>query len=154
MKTKIIVCIIAVSALYSCSKKEILEKDGGIIISESNRYISTKDRLVVVTSTSFTEGDKSDTLKIQLSDKDWNILQKSFTKNQIFSISNNHPEIGEKSNSIIPFPKKIEIKTNKRNLTINYNYFVGNEKIDTVKSKNLKQFMRTFDSIIYYKTIK
>jgi len=48
----------------------------------------------------------------------------------------------------------MEIKTNKRTLKVTYNYFIGNEKLDNEKSKKFKQFMRTFDSIINYKTIK
>jgi len=76
-KTKFILIILFLSTIYSCNKKEELE-NGDITVSESNRYISTAKRIVVYTSSSFTDGDKSDTFKIKFSDKDWVILQKSF----------------------------------------------------------------------------
>jgi RHS repeat-associated protein len=148
---KVTLAFLIISSLYSCNKKEDLEDN--ITVSESNRYISTSKGIVVYTSTSYTEGDKSDTFKIKFSNKDWNILRNSFNKNQIYSIDNDLT-IGEKSNSLTSYPKKMEIKTNKRVLKVTYNYFIGNETIDYDKSKKFKQFMRTFDSLIYYKTIK
>ncbi|MCT2563102.1 hypothetical protein [Chryseobacterium herbae] len=151
-KIKKTVISLSLAVLSSCSEKERLE-GRDISLSRENTFVSTAKGIVVYESNSFTEESKSDTFKIRFSNHDWDILRKSFDKNQIYTL-NDDSDIGESTTSM-SLPKTISIKTNKRKLSINYHYFIGEkDKIDPDKSKKLKRFMRTFDSLIYYRIEK
>lgn len=148
---KLVICLSLVM-LSSCKEKERLE-GRDISLSKENTFVSTAKGIVVYESTSFTEESKSDTFKIQFSNQDWDILRKSFDKNQIYTLDDDS-DIGE-SSTYMSLPKTINIKTNKRNLSINYHYFINEkDKINQDKSAKLKRFMRTFDSLIYYRIEK
>lgn len=135
--------------LFSCGKKEILGED--IKILNQNRTLSTVDGTDIYTTNLMIEPDTSDTLRFKLTDKDWAFLRKSFDKNKIYLINNN-TKIGERANSIEP-GDTIIIKTSKRYLSVNYSYFLDEkENIDTVKTKSLKNFIHTFDSLVYYRS--
>lgn len=138
--------------LFSCTEKEELESRD-ISLSKENTFVSTAKDIVVYESISYTEESRKDTFKIRFSDKDWDILRKSFDKNKIYSLDDDS-EIGERT-TFMSLPKTISVKTNKRKLTVGYHYFIGEkDKIDEDKSKRLKRFMRTFDSLIYYRIEK
>ncbi|PKF75434.1 hypothetical protein [Chryseobacterium sp. PMSZPI] len=137
------------SILFSCEKKEILSED--IKILNQNRNLSTVNGTDIYTTSLMMEPDTSDTLRFKLTDKDWAVLRKSFDKNKIYLINNN-TKIGQRANSIEP-GDTIIIKTNKRSLSIHYRYFLDEkENIDTVKTKSFKNFMHTFDSLVYYRS--
>jgi len=145
---KSVICL-SLAVLSCCSEKERLE-GRDISLSNENTFVSTTKGIVVYKSNNFTEESKSDIFKIQFSNHDWDILRKSFDKNQIYTLDDDS-DIGE-STASMSLPKTISIKTNKRKLSINYHYFMGEkDKIDKDKSEKLKRFMRTFDSLIYYK---
>lgn len=148
---KSVVCL-SLLMLSSCTEKERLE-GRDISLSKENTFVSTAKGIVVYESNSFTEESKSDTFKIRFSTHDWDILRESFDKNQIFTL-NDDSDLGERTTSM-SLPKTISIKTNKRNLSINYHYFINEkDKIDQDKSEKLKSIMRTFDSLIYYRIEK
>ncbi|WP_223608898.1 hypothetical protein [Chryseobacterium sp. OSA05B] len=151
-KIKKIVTFLSLAVLFSCTEKEQLE-GRDLSLSKENTFVSTTQGIVVYESNSFTEESKSDTFKIRFSNQDWDILRKSFDKNQIYTLDDDS-DIGESTTSI-SLPKTISIKTNKRKLSITYHYFMDRkDKIDQDKSGKLKRFMRTFDSLIYYRIEK
>ncbi|MBL1222033.1 hypothetical protein JET18_14360 [Chryseobacterium sp. L7] len=148
---RLLICALS-SILFSCTQKEQLE-GRDISSTDFTRFVSTAKGIVVYESISYTEKSKTDTFKIRFSDQDWDILAKSFDKNQIYTL-NDDSDIGERNNSISQ-PKTFRIRTNKRILSIHYNYFIGEkEKINEDKSKRMMRFMRTFDSLVYYKKRK
>ncbi len=101
----------------------------------------------------YTEPDVSDTLRFKLTDQDWDFLQKSFDKNEIYLINNN-TKIGERVHSIYQ-SDKIKIKTNKRLLSVEYRYFLDEKEVfDSLKSKKFEKFMKTFDSLVYFRSEK
>lgn len=137
------------SILFSCEKKEILSKD--IKILNQNRNLSTVNGTDIYTTNLMIEPDTSDTLRFKLTDKDWAFLGRSFDKNKIYLINNN-TKIGERANSI-ELGDTIIIKTNKRSLAINFRHFLDEkESIDTLKTKRFKNFIHTFDSLVYYRS--
>lgn len=137
------------SVLLSCDKKEVLSED--IKIITPGRKLATVNGTDIYTSDLLIEPDTSDTLKFKLTDKDWALLRNSFNKNKIYLINNN-TNIGQRTTSIRPADTVI-IRTNKRALSIHYRYFLDKkESIDTVKTKDFKKFLHTFDSLVYYRS--
>ncbi|OCA69675.1 hypothetical protein BBI01_16210 [Chryseobacterium artocarpi] len=133
----------------SCEKKEILGND--ITILTPVRNLSTVLGTDIYTSDLLIEPDTSDTLRFKLTEKDWAILRESFDKNQIYLINDN-TKIGRRVNSIY-MPDRFKIRTNKRLLSLQYRYFIGEgEKFDSVKSISFNKFMKTFDSLAYYRS--
>lgn len=135
--------------LFSCEKKETLSED--ITILTPTRNLSTILGTDIYTSDLQIEPDTSDTLRFKLTEKDWTILKESFDKNQIHLINDN-TKIGQRTNSIY-MSDRIKIRTNKRLLSLQYHYFIEKrEKFDSVKSINFNKFMKTFDSLVYYRS--
>lgn len=134
---------------FSCEEKEILGND--ITILTPVRNLSTVLGTDIYTSDLLIEPDTSDTLRFKLTEKDWAILRESFDKNQIYLINDN-TKIGRRVNSIY-MPDRFKIRTNKRLLSLQYRYFIGErEKFDSVKSISFNKFMKTFDSLVYYRS--
>lgn len=134
---------------FSCEKKERLGND--ISILTPGRNLSTANGTDIYTSDLQIEPDTSDTLRFKLIENDWAILRESFDKNQIYLINDN-TKIGKRVHSIY-MPDRIKIKTNKRQLSVEYRYFIGErEKFDSVKSISFNKFMKTFDSLVYYRS--
>ncbi len=135
--------------IFSCEKMETLNKD--IQISNLNRNLSTIHGTDIYTSHLQIEPDTSDTLKFKLTENDWAILRKSYDKNKIYLI-NDKTKVGQRANSIY-MPDRIKIRTNKRLLSVEYRYFIGEkEKFDSVKSISFNKFMKTLDSLVYYRS--
>ena len=141
-----LLCFIVVS----CEQKEVLVKD--ISIKTFNRNLSTAKGTDIYTSFMMIEPDTSDTLRFKLTEKDWAVLSKSFDRNQIYLI-NNTTKIGEEVNSAT-MPEYIKIRTNKRLISVVYDYYFAHEKasFDTIKTLKFKKFMRTFDSLVYFRS--
>ncbi|HCN50935.1 MAG TPA: hypothetical protein DIT10_17915 [Chryseobacterium sp.] len=137
------------SIIFSCEKKETLSKD--IRISNLNRNLSTIHGTDIYTSDLQIEPDTSDTLRFKLTENDWAILRKSYDKNNIYLI-NDKTKLGQRTNSI-DMPDRIKIRTNKRLLSVEYRYFIDEkEKFDSIKSISFNKFMKTFDSLVYYRS--
>lgn len=137
--------------ISSCEQKEVLAKD--ISIATENRNLSTLKGTDIYNTLLYTEADTSDTLRFKLTEQDWIILNESFEKNQLYVIDNT-TKIGERVHSIY-IPHKIKIKTNKRLLSVQYQFFIDEkEKFDSLKSEKFKKFLKTFDSLVYYRAEK
>jgi hypothetical protein len=149
--SKLFLTICLCFIILSCEHQEVLAKD--ISIATPNRNLSTLKGTDIYNTLLYTEPDTSETLHFELTDKDWAILKESFEKNQVYLI-NNDTKIGERAHSIYQ-PNKIKIKTNKGFLSVEYRYFLGeSEKFDSLKSEKFKKFMKTFDSLVYYRSEK
>ncbi|MGH1518970.1 hypothetical protein [Chryseobacterium sp. JK1] len=136
--------------MLSCEQKEVLAKD--ISIKTLTRNLSTIKGTDIYTSFMMIEDDTSDTLRFKLTDKDWAILNESFDRNQIHLI-NNKTKIGEEVNSAT-MSQHIKIRTNKRLISVEYDYYFAREKalFDTIKTIKFKKFMRTVDSLVYFRS--
>lgn len=142
--------------LFSCSKEK-KEKIENVIIITENKYLSIYEGFEINNREDFIRGKNNyelvyikDTIKFEITEEEKNIINKSFIQNKIEYISKNNMNIGEKVEYII-MPKKINIKTNRRNIDIEYNYFLDEVKIDKIKTMEINNFLRTIDSILHYK---
>jgi|GEM_PF-2093886 hypothetical protein len=154
MATRYIIYIIFL--FVSCQ-----EKVEDVIVKSENKYISIskglqvyklKNIVEIKDSNSFKVIDSLDILNFKLSEEEKQLINKSFNKEKIYTFEDSEKEIGEIENTI-KLPKMIEIKTNRRNILVEYNYFFYDQKyiINKDKTKRFNNFMRTIDSIIYYK---
>ncbi|PRB83552.1 hypothetical protein CQ022_15710 [Chryseobacterium culicis] len=124
-----------------------------ISIATENRNLSTLKGTDIYNTLLYTEPNTSDTLRFKLTEQDWIILKESFEKNQLYLIDNT-TKIGERVHSIY-MPHNIKIKTNKRLLSVQYRFFIGEkENFDHIKSEKFKKFLKTFDSLVYYRSKK
>lgn len=134
--------------LHSCKTNN--ELPNNITVKGKNKYISTEDNIVVYSTLDYLEDNRSDSINVYLSKEDWGILNKSFIKNKLFLFRGINDDIGIKTNSI-EIPEKYIIKTNSRNIIINYRYYFDGSEINKEKTERFKSFIKVFDSIIYYK---
>lgn len=138
---------------FSCKKNE-KEWVNEITIFGDTEFVSTKHNLVVYKSVSYFEPDILDSTKIYFSKSDWELINHSFSDNKINLFDSINHDIGVVAHTIEK-PRKIIIKTNKRNIKINYEYFINDSsKINFDKTKRYKNFIKVFDSIIFFKMEK
>ena len=144
--------IILTIIFVSCKKNKEILLNVEIINSHGDLSVSTKKQKIYMREYSFFEEEKIDSINIKLSERDRDIINKSFVKNKLFEFEDNINDVGVLANSIEQ-PMKIKIETNKRTINITYHYFLGNDEniINKGRTKRIKNFMKTFDSIIYYK---
>lgn len=95
-----------------------------------------------------------DSLSTNLSQKDWEAINKSFIDNEISKFANSNTDIGERVNTI-EMPEKYILVTNKRKIIVEYNYELDdNVVLDVEKTKRFNNLLKTIDSVVHYKQDK
>ncbi len=95
-----------------------------------------------------------DSLSTNLSQKDWEAINKSFLDNEISKFTNSNTDIGERVNTIKMLEKYILV-TNKRKIIVEYNYELDdNVVLDVEKTKRFNNLLKTIDSVVHYKQDK